>query len=36
MLNEFSTIEKFIHSDDESFLSIGGGIGGLEIIINQN
>ncbi|MDB3888123.1 hypothetical protein N9341_01130 [Candidatus Pelagibacter sp.] len=35
MLNEFSTIEKFINSNDNSFLSIGGGIGGLEVIINQ-
>ena len=35
MLNEFSTIEKFINSNDSSFLSIGGGIGGLELIINQ-
>ena len=35
MSNEFSTIEKFIHSDDKYFLSIGGGIGGLELIINK-
>ena len=35
MLKEFSTIEKFIKTDDKSFLSIGGGIGGLELIINQ-
>ena len=35
MLREFSTIEKFIDSNDKSFLSIGGGMGGLELIINQ-
>tara|TARA_B100001057_G_scaffold363655_1_gene366379 strand:+ start:259 stop:960 length:702 start_codon:yes stop_codon:yes gene_type:complete len=36
MLNEFLTIEKFIKPDDNSFLSIGGGIGGLELLINEN
>ena len=36
MLKEFSTIEKFIKADDKFFLSIGGGLGGLELIINQN
>ena len=36
MLKEFSTIEKFIKIEDKSFLSIGGGVGGLELIINQN
>ena len=35
MLKEFSTIEKFIKIEDKSFLSIGGGMGGLELIINQ-
>ena len=35
MLKEFSTIEKFIQSNDNDFLSIGGGLGGLELIINQ-
>ena len=35
MTNEFLTLEKFINSDDKFFLSIGGGIGGLELIINQ-
>ena len=35
MLNEFLTIEKFINNNDNHFLSIGGGIGGLELIINQ-
>jgi len=36
MLNEFLTIEKFIKPNDNSFLSIGGGIGGLELLINEN
>jgi len=36
MLKEFSSIERFIKNDDKSFLSIGSGIGGLELIINQN
>ena len=36
MSKEFSTIEKFIDPNDKSFLSIGGGLGGLELIINQN
>ena len=35
MLNEFSTIEKFINKEDDLFLSIGGGLGGLELIINE-
>ncbi len=35
MLKEFSTLEPFISSNDKNFLSIGGGIGGLELIINQ-
>ena len=35
MLKEFSTLEKFIDINDKFFLSIGGGIGGLEVIINQ-
>ena len=35
MLNEFSTIEKFINKEDNLFLSIGGGLGGLELIINK-
>ena len=35
MLNEFSTIEKFIEPNDNHFLSIGAGVGGLELIINQ-
>ena len=35
MLNEFLTLEKFIHSNDSFVLSIGSGLGGLEIIINK-
>ena len=35
MINEFSTIEKFINKEDNLFLSIGGGLGGLELIINK-
>ena len=35
MSKEFSTLEPFISPDDKNFLSIGGGIGGLELIINQ-
>jgi len=36
MHNEFLTIKKFISDDDNLFLSIGAGVGGLEAIINQN
>ena len=35
MSKEFSTIKKFIEPNDKSFLSIGGGMGGLELVINQ-
>ena len=35
MINEFSTIEKFINKEDDLFLSIGGGLGGLELMINK-
>ncbi len=35
MADEFSMIERFIDSNDKIFLSIGGGLGGLELIINQ-
>ena len=35
MINEFSTIEKFINKEDNLFLSIGGGLGGLELMINK-
>ena len=36
MHDEFLTIKKFINDDDNLFLSIGAGVGGLEAIINQN
>ena len=36
MLEEFQTIKKFISSNDKFFLGIGSGIGGLELLINQN
>ncbi len=36
MYDEFLTIKKFINDDDNLFLSIGAGVGGLEAIINQN
>ena len=32
---EFINIEKFIEKNDKLFLSIGGGLGGLETIINK-
>ncbi len=35
MSKELSTIEKYINENDNLFLSIGGGIGGLEVIINK-
>ena len=35
MSNEFLILENFIKESDKLFLSIGGGIGGLELIINQ-
>ena len=35
MLSELSTLEKFIESNDKLILSIGGGVGGLEAVINQ-
>jgi len=36
MYNEFKTIKKFIDKEDKLFLSIGGGLGGLEAIINKD
>ena len=36
MLGEFLTIKKFIDSNDKFFLGIGSGIGGMELLINQN
>ena len=35
MSNEFLVLENFIKESDKLVLSIGGGIGGLELIINQ-
>ena len=35
MNKEFMTIKDFIEPKDKFFLSIGGGMGGLEIIINK-
>jgi len=36
MSNEFLNLKNFIEPSDKLVLSIGGGIGGLESIINQN
>ena len=37
MLSEFLTFKEYIDfNEDEHFLSIGGGLGGLELIINEN
>jgi len=37
MQSEFLTFKEYIDfNDDEHFLSIGGGLGGLELIINEN
>lgn len=36
MSDEFLTLKKFINNDDNLFLSIGGGLGGLELILNKN
>ena len=36
MSDEFLSIKKYIRENDNLFLSIGGGIGGLEVIINKN
>ena len=36
MQDEFLSIKKFISKDDNFFLSIGAGVGGLEVIINQS
>ena len=36
MLEEFKTFEKYIDHNDKNILSIGGGMGGLEIILNNN
>ena len=37
MQDEFSTFKRFINPEEDNFfLSIGGGLGGLELIINEN
>ena len=36
MSDEFSTIKKYLNENDNLFLSIGSGIGGLEVIINKH
>ena len=36
MSEEFKTIENHINHNDKSLLSIGGGMGGLEVILNNN
>lgn len=36
MKGEFETIKKYIDPKNKFFLSIGGGLGGLELIINKN
>jgi len=36
MCEEFKTIENYINHKDKNFLSIGGGMGGLEVILNKN
>ena len=33
MLKEFYTLEALIYPEDKNFLSIGGGIGGLELMV---
>jgi len=36
MSEEFKTLENHIDYKDKNFLSIGGGMGGLEVILNNN
>ncbi len=36
MSDEFLTIKDFIKGDNKNFLSIGGGVGGLEAVVNSN
>ena len=36
MEEEFKSINKYFNNNDKNFLSIGGGMGGLELIINRN
>ena len=36
MSEEFKTLKNHIDHNDKNLLSIGGGMGGLEVILNQN
>ena len=36
MKEEFKTFDKYIDHNDKNVLSIGGGMGGLEVILNNN
>ena len=36
MKEEFKTFNKYIDHNDKNVLSIGGGMGGLEVILNNN
>ena len=36
MISEFEIIKKYLDKKDQLYLSIGGGLGGLELIINKN
>jgi len=36
MISEFETIKKYLNQKDQQYLSIGGGLGGLELIIDKN
>jgi len=36
MGEEFASLSKHLTNEDKNYLSIGGGMGGLELIINQN
>ena len=36
MSEEFKTLENHLNHKDKNFLSIGGGMGGLEVILNNN
>ena len=36
MFKEFITIKDHINKNDKNYLSIGGGLGGLELIINKH
>ena len=36
MTSEFETIKKYLNKKNQLYLSIGGGLGGLELIVDQN